>query len=116
MRLVVVVVAGDQSRQHAGIRRVHLATDHRQAHAWHLAHAEAFQYRDVAVPAPHEHQVLDDRGLAVLHGLSRSAGGLTGEPASSQAAGILASRLHWQFSAIAWTIPLISDRKRREVT
>ena len=52
MRLVVAVVAGDQPRQHAGIRRVHLPADHGQAHARHWAHAEALQHRDVAMPAP----------------------------------------------------------------
>ena len=67
MRFVIGVVTGDQPRQHAGIRRVHLAADHGQAHARHGAHAETFQYGDVAVPTAHEYKVFDDRCLAVLH-------------------------------------------------
>ena len=52
MRLIVVVVAGDQSWQHAGMRRVHIPADHGQAYTRHRAHAEALQYHDVAVPEP----------------------------------------------------------------
>ena len=74
MRLVERVVPGDQARQHSGIRRVRLPADHGQADARHRTHAEAPQHRDMAVSATNEHQVLDDRGLAVLDGFSRFAG------------------------------------------
>ena len=65
MGLVEVVITGDQSRQHAGIRGVHLARDESEAHAWERIHAEHAQHRNVGVPGADQHHVLDDRFLAL---------------------------------------------------
>ena len=61
MRFVEAVVTGDQSRQHAGIRRVHLAADQGEAHARDRLHAEHAQHRDVGMAGADQHHVLDHR-------------------------------------------------------
>ena len=71
VRLVVIVVSGDEARQHARIGRMRLPADYGQTHAWHWAHTKTLEHCDVAMPAADEHQILDDRVKTVLHGLSR---------------------------------------------
>ena len=59
MGIVEAVMAGDETGQHAGIGRVHLAADQREAHARDRLHAEHAQHRDVRVAGADQHDVLD---------------------------------------------------------
>ena len=65
--LVVAVVAGDVAWQHARVRRVAVAADHRQAHARHRIHAKHLEHDRMAVTAADQHDVAQDRLFAGLH-------------------------------------------------
>src|SRR5262245_4186451 len=70
VRLVLVIEASDQTRQHAGIGRVDLPRDQREAHARHWVHAESAQHANVRVPGPEEDHVLEHRRWRGLHAMT----------------------------------------------
>ena len=59
MRVIESVVTGNQSGQHPGIGRVHLAADQGEAHARNRLHAEHAQHRHVRVAGAEEHDILE---------------------------------------------------------
>ena len=69
VHLVERVVAGHQARQHPRVGRMDVARDQGDAHPGHRAHAEPLEHRDVGVPAPDQHEVLDDGHGGVVHQL-----------------------------------------------
>ena len=60
MRLVELIMAGNQTRQHPRIGRVHFARDQGQTHAGKGSHAEHSQHGHVRVARADENHVLDD--------------------------------------------------------
>ena len=67
VRLVEIVIPGDQARQHAGIWRVNLARDQCEANARDRFHAEPAQHGDVRVTGANQHDILDDWIAHALH-------------------------------------------------
>ena len=67
--IVVVVVPGDEPRQHAGIRRMNVPADQRKPHSRNRLHAEALDDRDMAVAAADQDKVLRYRRIgSTVHG------------------------------------------------
>ena len=54
-------MAGNESRQHARVGRLHIARQQRDAHVRRRLLAEALQDVHVSVPAADQHELLDDR-------------------------------------------------------
>ena len=67
MYLIVVIVPRHIAWQHAGIGRMHVGADEREAHARDRLHAETLQHAYVAVPAAYQHDVSEDRLISCLH-------------------------------------------------
>ena len=67
MHLVVAVVAGNVARQHARIRGVRIAADHRQSHPGNGPHAEALEHHHMAVPAADEDDIAQDGLVGITH-------------------------------------------------
>lgn len=59
MGVVKLVMSGYQPWQHSGIRCVDLTGNQSQPDPRDRLHAEALEYRDVTVPATHQHQIFD---------------------------------------------------------
>ncbi len=60
------VTPGDIAGQHAGIGRLDIASDQRQAHAGRRSHAKALQHMHMGMAAADENEILGDRN-GVLH-------------------------------------------------
>ena len=67
--IVECVMTGQQTRQHAGIGRLHVFADQRQANTGYGLHGEGFEHRDVAVAASDEDEVFDSREIRRLQGI-----------------------------------------------
>ena len=67
VHIVEFVVAGNQSGQHAGVRRVNVSTNQGDANPGHWFHAKALQHDDMTVATSDQDQVLDDRCAVRLH-------------------------------------------------
>ena len=67
MSVVETVMAGDEAGQHAGIRRVHLTGDQREADPRDRLHPEHAQHRHVGVAGAGQDDVLDHGMVHALH-------------------------------------------------
>src|SRR6266849_297806 len=67
MHVVVVVVTSNAAWQHAGIGRMDVAAEHRQAHTRKGLHAEHSEDGDMAVAASDQDQVFDGHRMMALH-------------------------------------------------
>ena len=67
MGVVEPVMAGHQPRQHAGIRRVHVAANECQPDPGQRLHAEPLEHGDMAVAASDQDQILDHRRVVFFH-------------------------------------------------
>ena len=74
---IEIVMAGDITRQHARIGRVHIARNQGDARARQRLHGEHLDHRHMRVATAHEHEVLNDRDLIVHHRCFSAVQGLT---------------------------------------
>ena len=67
MHFVIVVMPCDVAWKHAGVGRVHVGADQREANTGNRFHAKFFKHNHMAVPAAHQHDVSEDRLISCLH-------------------------------------------------
>ena len=122
MRLLEAVVAADQAGQHAGIRRVRLARDQRQAHAGLRPHGEAAQHLDMRVAGAQQDEVGRDRaaglhspslaGLRRVGGAARMAGMTWSILVRDPATGALGAAVATRFFAVGALCDPCRGRRR----